>query len=126
MSAGRVSARFAGKNVSSPSYGRGFQPDAQVTPGQYVKMLEDIVVCFAGHEAEAAYRGRQNWRGSAHDRAIAIDLAAYLSGDAESFVGPAEVASGDRSPPCGDSLDSDWNGGGGSLGTNHAQRRRRA
>ncbi len=74
---------FAGSSISSPDFGRGFDPEVDVDAAQYVKMLEDIVVCFAGHEAEAAYRGRRNWHGSTTDFGIAADLALYLSRGSE-------------------------------------------
>jgi ATP-dependent Zn protease len=71
---------FAGRCLSSPE---AFRPDGELDPQQYMKVLEDIVVCLAGHEAETVFTGRQNWVGSRLDRTIAVDLATYLCGPAE-------------------------------------------
>jgi ATP-dependent Zn protease len=77
---------FAGTCHSRPDYGEDFAPDVEIDPAQYVMLLDDIVVCFAGHEAEAAYRGRHNWHGSRRDREIAIDLASRLCGSPEALA----------------------------------------
>lgn len=52
-----------------------------VKPDEYVKVLEAIDVCLAGHEADAVSTGRRRWRGSRRDRQIALALGARLCRD---------------------------------------------
>jgi hypothetical protein len=75
---------FAGRCIRPPGYGRNFEPESgAISARQYVTMLDNIVISFAGHEAEAAHSGRQNWVGSRSDREKAADLALYISGGPE-------------------------------------------
>ena len=77
---------FACRCIASPVYGEGFTPETVVEPEQSARVLQAIDVCFAGHEAEAVFTGRQNWAGSRRDRQIAVDLASYLGGPSEEIA----------------------------------------
>ncbi len=77
---------FASRWIASPVDREDSAPETVVEPEQYVKVLQAIDVCFAGHEADAVFTGRQNWGGSRRDRQIAIDLASYLCGPSEEIA----------------------------------------
>jgi len=69
---------FACRCIVSPVLKEGAPAETVVKPDDYVKVLEAIDVCLAGHEADAVWTGRQHWSRSRRDRQIAADLAAYL------------------------------------------------
>lgn len=69
-----------GRCVHDPGYGRGFQPDVgAITPKQYLTLLENLTILFAGVEAESGHTGWEDWDGAHGDYSKAIDLAEYIA-----------------------------------------------
>jgi ATP-dependent Zn protease len=72
---------FARRCIASPLLKESAASEAVVKPDEYVRVLQAINVCLAGHEAEAVFTGRRHWSGSRRDRQLAVGLAAYLGRD---------------------------------------------
>lgn len=85
LSLGRVSivsdAESNGHCVYALS--RTFHPDLANGQRMEAAVHRHIVAALAGESAEYVLRGRHNWGGASHDRRVAADLAAYVSGDGE-------------------------------------------
>jgi hypothetical protein len=47
------------------------------------RLQDDVVTCLAGHAAERAYTGRNNYRGARRDRRAARELASFVTINAQ-------------------------------------------
>jgi hypothetical protein len=79
---------FARRCIASPLLKEGAASEAVVKPDEYVRVLQAIDVCLAGHEAEAVFTGRR-------PRAVAGAIASSPSASLHIFVGTLR-----RPPPC--------------------------
>jgi hypothetical protein len=74
--------------VRTYPHGRKFRE--HIENGDYTlrerdRLENDIVIYFAGNEAEKKYCGRYNHQGATSDRHNSIDLAGYIAGEGEAL-----------------------------------------
>jgi hypothetical protein len=72
-------------HVKNYPFGKSFQPDVEVTLRMRDRLEKEIVIYYAGNEAEKKFCGRYNHWGSNGDFHSLVDLASYVAGGEEAL-----------------------------------------